>query len=332
MPWLRAIVCVRRFVRSLAAKAAVTVRLAKSIPVIDGRDMQALSVREQVSRELLVCPVTRRVLKWSADGSQLLAHDSSMAYRVLANGTPVMVHDEVALTAYSRESKLMNADYASPRWSVASWITANLRNDFRTKASRKAFCDIFDALPAGALAISPGGGPVRFHQCIVNVNIGSFENVDVVADAHQLPYADGSVDAVHSEAVFEHLAEPRRAAQELFRVMKSGARGFVCTPFLQQYHGYPHHYQNFTLQGHRYLFESIGFKIISAGHAVGPVVGLTTLIAAGLRDYVPRPLNRLAWAVWSVIALLVKPLDRLLEDNASAHALASTTYVVIQKP
>jgi predicted SAM-dependent methyltransferase len=34
---------------------------------------------------------------------------------------------------------------------------------------------------------------------------GPFANVDVVADAYALPYATGSVDAVHCEAVLEHL-------------------------------------------------------------------------------------------------------------------------------
>lgn len=291
----------------------------------------ALSVHDQVARGLLVCPATKRRLTWSSDGSQLVTDGSNVAYRVLQTGIPVLVSDEAGTAAYASESELMNADYATPHNSITSRVAAMLRRDYRTAASRKAFNDIFDLLPAGALAISPGGGPIRFHLRIVNVNIGPFRNVDVVGDAHHLPYADNSVDAVHSEAVFEHLAEPRAAAMELHRVMKPGARAYVCTPFLQQYHGYPHHYQNFTLQGHRYLFESIGFEIIDAGHAVGPVVALTTLIAAALRNFLPRPFNRLAWAVWTAIALVLRPLDRMLERDTAAHVLSSTTYVVIQK-
>lgn len=292
----------------------------------------AMGVRDQVARGLLVCPLTLQRLTWNADNSQLVVADSDGGYRVLANGTPVLVSDEAAITAYANESELMNADYAAPRSSILGSITSMLRNDYRTADSRKAFNKVFDSLAAGALAISPGGGPVRFHPRIVNVNIGAFRNVDVIGDAHHLPYADESVDAIHSEAVFEHLAEPRAAALELRRVMKPGAFGYVCTPFLQQYHGYPHHYQNFTLQGHRYLFESVGFMVVDAGHAVGPMVALTTLVAAALRDLLPRPLNRLTWAGWMALALLLRPLDRLLERSTAAHALCSTTFVVIQKP
>jgi SAM-dependent methyltransferase/uncharacterized protein YbaR (Trm112 family) len=291
-----------------------------------------MSIEEQIDRGYLVCPTSQRRLGLNARTQQLTVGPGDRAYRVLPTGIPILLADETTADSYARESDLMNADYSVARGSSSRKAMAFLRNDYRTVAARQAFDRIFDSLPPGSLAISPGGGPVRFHPSIVNVNIGPFENVDVVADAHQLPYADSCVDAVHSEAVFEHLAEPRVAARELFRVLKPGGRGYICTPFLQQYHGYPHHYQNFTLQGHRYLFESCGFKVVEAGHAVGPSVALTTLVAAAFRNLLPRPLNRVAWVCWTALALLIRPLDKLLERHPAAHALASTTYVVLEKP
>jgi ubiquinone/menaquinone biosynthesis C-methylase UbiE len=58
----------------------------------------------------------------------------------------------------------------------------------------------------------------------VNVNIGPFPKVDVVADAHLLPYADGSVDAIFCEAVLEHLAEPGQSVREMHRVLRRGGK------------------------------------------------------------------------------------------------------------
>ena len=66
--------------------------------------------------------------------------------------------------------------------------------DYRTERSEEAFREIFNAVEPGSLCISIGGGPMREHPSFVNVNIGPFPNVDVVADAHHLPYADGSVE------------------------------------------------------------------------------------------------------------------------------------------
>lgn len=42
----------------------------------------------------------------------------------------------------------------------------------------------------------------------------------------RLPLEDGSVDLIVSDAVFEHIAEPRRFAEEIDRVLKPG--GWVC--------------------------------------------------------------------------------------------------------
>jgi len=80
------------------------------------------------------------------------------------------------------------------------------------------------------------------------------------------------VDAVHCEAVFEHLHSPAVAARELARVLKPGARAFVCTPFLQAFHGYPSHFQNFTIYGHRKLFEDAGLEIVESGVCNGPAM------------------------------------------------------------
>src|SRR5450432_1375499 len=49
-------------------------------------------------------------------------------------------------------------------------------------------------------------------------------------DAAKMPFPDNSFDIVFSDYVFEHLPEPDRAVQEIFRVLKPGGRFFVRTP------------------------------------------------------------------------------------------------------
>ncbi|MFY9913814.1 MAG: methyltransferase domain-containing protein [Nocardioidaceae bacterium] len=44
------------------------------------------------------------------------------------------------------------------------------------------------------------------------------------ADAHELPFADSSVDVVRSERVFQHLDDPERAAAEIARILRPGGR------------------------------------------------------------------------------------------------------------
>ncbi|MEV0947247.1 methyltransferase domain-containing protein [Rhodococcus sp. NPDC049939] len=48
-----------------------------------------------------------------------------------------------------------------------------------------------------------------------------------VGDIYALPFPDGSVDAVWSERVFQHLTDPERAAAEVARVLKPGGRAMI---------------------------------------------------------------------------------------------------------
>ena len=211
-------------------------------------------------------------------------------------------------------------------------MTAYRPKDYRTKASilteRRvlAFCD-------RKRVLGLGGGPLRVHPEIVNLNIEPFENVDLVGDAHQLSLPSGSFDAVHCEAVFEHLDHPETAAAEMFRVMKPGAIAYVCTPFMQGFHGYPSHFQNFTHIGHRKLFERAGFVVMEDGVCVGPAWTLASVVAVFISEYSPKPLRWPLRAAWSVLAnVFVRPLDHWLNKRENAYVLASTTYVLLSKP
>lgn len=48
-----------------------------------------------------------------------------------------------------------------------------------------------------------------------------------LASASDLPVADGSVDAVRCERVFQHLEDPQAAADEIARVLRPGGRAVV---------------------------------------------------------------------------------------------------------
>jgi len=174
---------------------------------------------------------------------------------------------------------------------------------------------------------------MRVDPRLVNVNLGAFPNVDVVADAYRFPYAEDAVDAFHCETVLEHLEVPQRAVAEMYRALCPGRLVFAATPFLQAFHGYPSHYQNFTVIGHRRLFEREGFAVLGAGVCVGPAFALRDLTLNSIRCVFPG--GRVERVLSRLLALPTLPLlwlDRLARKNPDAHVLASTTYLLARKP
>ncbi len=70
--------------------------------------------------------------------------------------------------------------------------------------------------------------------------------VNVVCDAHNVPFDGETFDAVVAVAVLEHVADPQRCAQELHRVLKPRGVVFAVTPFMQQVHGGGYDFTRFT--------------------------------------------------------------------------------------
>ena len=145
------------------------------------------------------------------------------------------------------------------------------------------------------------------------------------------PMPTASVSAIYCEAVLEHLSDPVKAAAEMHRVLRPGGQVFAATPFLQAYHGYPSHFQNFTVTGHQQLFRARGFRIQEAGPCVGPMNAWITLNAVFLRQYLPRPLGAILALVWQAVTTPLRWLDQRLTTAPNGYVFASTTFLLAEK-
>jgi SAM-dependent methyltransferase len=305
-------------------------RVAASAPSID----------EQLRRGALVCPRTLQPLL--REGDRLRTQDAGATYGIVG-GVPILLsdadracasplgEDAVMVREYQESSRLAAQPRRPMRKRLSLWLNTRAAAS-RTAGVEGAFHELFRGLEADALCLSIGGGPSRVDPRLVNLNIGPFANVDIVADAYALPYATGSVDAVHCEAVLEHLEFPDKAVREMYRVLRPGARAFAATPFLQAFHGYPDHFQNFTLNGHRRLFERAGFAIERIGAAVGPIFALRDLTGQTLRHGLPARLGRWLYGAWLLATLPMLALDRRLGEGEAGRRVASLTYLLAYKP
>jgi SAM-dependent methyltransferase len=103
---------------------------------------------------------------------------------------------------------------------------------------------------------------------LIGMDIYRSEITDLIADGHQLPFADRSIHGVWIQAVLEHVLDPHLVASQIHRVLHARGIVYAETPFMQQVHFGRYDFTRFTLSGHRWLFR--GFEEISSGITQGP--------------------------------------------------------------
>lgn len=90
---------------------------------------------------------------------------------------------------------------------------------------------------------------------IVSTDVAISDSTDYAVDAHSLPFADNTFDAVIVQAVLEHVVDPVRCVGEIHRVLRPQGLVLAETPFMQQVHLGRYDFTRFTHLGHRRLFR-----------------------------------------------------------------------------
>lgn len=170
---------------------------------------------------------------------------------------------------------------------------------------------------------------------LVNLEVFGFPNTDVVASGQQMPFADGTFDAVLSAAVLEHVPDPFAYGRELLRVVKPGGEIRVDAAFLQPYHACPDHYFGATISGLREAVPGTAEAALGVGPHQSPFVALQTMLGA-YAAAMPEGESRDAFYGRTVAELLeappgLGPVDLRVSPEA-AHTLASGVYLHGVKP
>ena len=98
---------------------------------------------------------------------------------------------------------------------------------------------------------------------INSIDVYFSQNITAIADAHYLPFENESYELVIIQAVLEHVINPNRVVEEIYRILKNNAIVYAETPFMQCVHEGPYDFTRFSHSGHRWLFKK--FKEISSG-------------------------------------------------------------------
>lgn len=135
-------------------------------------------------------------------------------------------------------------------------------DDFYTK--KVGMLDKGPVLDLGGLKKSKKGmfniEDLGLNVVYVNYNLASFP--DIGADAHFLPLQDNSFETVICSELLEHLKCPGDALMEIGRVLKTGGRLLLTTPFMYPVHGDPQDFGRYTRTWLADFLAEAGFEEI----------------------------------------------------------------------
>ncbi len=169
----------------------------------------------------------------------------------------------------------------------------------------------------------------------IKMDLAYAEGVNVLGDAHRLPFKEESVGFVWLGGVLEHIEKPFEAVPEIYRVLKKNGYVYVEVPFFQTVHAAPHDFQRFTAEGIRGLFQRGGFRTVDLGLAAGPSAACSHILRtymALLLSFNSEILFRiLYYYFFGWIFLPLKLLDHFLIRYRQAYLMPFGIYYLGQK-
>src|SRR3954463_9838497 len=163
------------------------------------------------------------------------------------------------------------------------------------------------------LDIGAQNGPYGAHfPRRIALDITRGVGVRIIGDAQALAIRDASFEVVLCTEVLEHLPEPQRAIDEMFRVLVPGGQLLLTTRFLFPIHDAPHDYFRFTKYGLRHLLRR--FEIVELQEETDAVGTLAVLL-----QRLGMQAETLHWTpargLWLVAAQLARPFAFLISQE-----------------
>ncbi|KOP27850.1 methyltransferase type 11 [Hapalosiphon sp. MRB220] len=286
-------------------------------------------------QNILRCPVCKFRLELSANQFNCTNTQCNNKFLII-NNIPILI-DELS-SVFSVNDFIDNVQVTLKPKSKLERLMVNIvpgiNLNVKTKKNCRKLTEILLKQHTNPLVLIIGGSVVGkgMEDLLSNSDIEFIETdvtfgsrISVICDAHQIPFGDNLFDGVIVQAVLEHVLDPKRCVEEIYRVLKPNGLVYSETPFIQQVHLGKYDFTRFTHLGHRRLFHN--FAEIDSGAVCGPGMALAWSYQYFLLSFVKKPITRAFVKVFArLTSFWLKYFDYYLINQPGTFDSASGYY------
>lgn len=301
---------------------------------IDGRALSGETM------SALVCPSCRTSLLSAGEGLACQKAECGKLYPVVG-GIPILIDEansvfEISDFLSERDTYFLTD---SPIKRVLRRLVPEISKNLKARKNYAMFAHMVSQSHPSPRVLILGGSDLgegiemllRHPEIeLIESDVAFGPRVKIILDGHGIPFQDGLFDGVIAQAVLEHVVDPYKVVEEIYRVMKVGGVVYAETPFMQQVHGGRYDFTRFTHLGHRRLFRR--FAETSSGAVNGTGMAMAWSYKYFMRSLTNNPMiQRCLVAFAAFTSFFMKYLDHLTIDRPASLDGASGLYFLGRK-
>lgn len=199
-----------------------------------------------------------------------------------------------------------------------------IKKFLRKKITRTALEKFLREHSTDAYTLDLGAGNSPYIDLFPNrvgFDIAEGKGVDVVGDAHDLPFEDEKFDMIVCNELLEHLHTPQKAVSEMRRILKKEGRLILTTRFVFQLHDTPSDYYRYTKYGLQHLFKD--WDIIELREEVGTIKTIAVLLQ-GIAFQTEPIGGKFTKGLFLILAKITLLFSKVLKEEYSNRRLNNT--------
>jgi SAM-dependent methyltransferase len=214
-------------------------------------------------------------------------------------------------------------------WTGNRRIINRILSPSPTIQSNSQINKVLSMLPVKAKIADLGAGGRKVTPDTISIDFAKVGDTTVIADIHNVPLKDKSLDCIFCTGTLEHVEYPEKVLIGIHRLLKNKGIVYIDVPFMQCYHPDPVDYWRFTIKGIELICERHGLHKIETGVNIGSASALTWVLMAFFQTvFSYKMIGRILSKFLCMIVSPIKYLDRFTINTQNSTLAPSAVYFI----